>query len=308
MVYDPEGSVFPCVCDGSRYRSLIRQRGGETAYKEWLALEAAMAPLQQGAALFPAAALRADPGIVLTAARFGPALLKTAFLVNDLTGPFSNIVDRHVTDPWLRNFIDLECFVLSGMLAKDTIAAEMAFMFMERNSGNSTIDYPIGGSEAIVAALVRAIERRGGKIMLRCKVDRILLEGGKATGVVLQQRPATKKAGMQPELIRARRAVVSNASVWDTCGLLNKEEDVPQSFLRDSMATPRTGSFMHVSGSYCFLVAAIKQPNTAHFTSSPANPSPPSPFPLSPTLRAAAAPRHRRHRPSQGLGLPSPFC
>lgn len=44
-----------------------------------------------------------------------------------------------VTNPWLRAFIDLECFVLSGMTAKDTIAAEMAFMFMERNSGKSSI-------------------------------------------------------------------------------------------------------------------------------------------------------------------------
>lgn len=52
--------------------------------------------------------------------------------------------------------------MLSGMLAKDTICAEMAFMFMERNDGVSSIDYPIGGSEAIVDALVRGIEKNGG--------------------------------------------------------------------------------------------------------------------------------------------------
>ena len=33
------------------------------------------------------------------------------------------IVDQVVTDPWLRAFLDLECFVLSGMTAKDTICA-----------------------------------------------------------------------------------------------------------------------------------------------------------------------------------------
>jgi len=43
-------------------------------------------------------------------------------------GPFSKVVDRHVSNPWLRRLLDLECFVLSGMEAKDTIAAEMAFM------------------------------------------------------------------------------------------------------------------------------------------------------------------------------------
>lgn len=45
--------------------------------------------------------------------------------------------------------------MLSGMTAKDTIAAEMAFMFMERNSGKSSIDYPMGGSAAIIDALIR---------------------------------------------------------------------------------------------------------------------------------------------------------
>jgi len=28
-----------------------------------------------------------------------------------------------VTDPWLRSLMDLECFVLSGMLAQDTLTA-----------------------------------------------------------------------------------------------------------------------------------------------------------------------------------------
>jgi hypothetical protein len=79
-----------------------------------------------------------------------------------------------VTNPWLRSFIDLECFVLSGMLARDTIAAEMAFMFMERNSGRSSIDYPLGGSKAIVDALIRGgwnaifLCREGADRVLRC--------------------------------------------------------------------------------------------------------------------------------------------
>lgn len=28
-----------------------------------------------------------------------------------------------MTDPWLRSLMDLECFVLSGMLAQDTLTA-----------------------------------------------------------------------------------------------------------------------------------------------------------------------------------------
>jgi hypothetical protein len=60
-----------------------------------------------------------------------------------LQGPFSAVVDRHVSDPWLRSLLDLECFVLSGMLARDTLTAEMAFMFMERSRGRGRIDYPV---------------------------------------------------------------------------------------------------------------------------------------------------------------------
>jgi hypothetical protein len=61
-----------------------------------------------------------------------------------LQGPFSAVVDKHVRDPWLKSMLNLECFVLSGMLAKDTLAAEMVFMFMERGQGRNRIDYPVG--------------------------------------------------------------------------------------------------------------------------------------------------------------------
>lgn len=53
----------------------------------------------------------------------------------------------------------------------------MAFMFMERNAGKSTIDYPVGGSRAIVDALVRGIRKHGGRVMLRAPVQEVLLEG-----------------------------------------------------------------------------------------------------------------------------------
>lgn len=48
-----------------------------------------MAPLQVGAALLPAAALRADPAVALTMARFGPGLIKAGLVAGQLTGPFS---------------------------------------------------------------------------------------------------------------------------------------------------------------------------------------------------------------------------
>ena len=240
ITYTPEGD-FPCVCDREDYINMIHRFGGERAKAQWLALEEKMKPLQKGASLFPAAAIRSDIGIILTAMQFGPALLSTGLYANQLTGPFGAIVDQVVDDPWLKNFLDLECFVLSGMKAKDTIAAEMAFMFMERNGGESTIDYPMGGSGAIVDALTRGIEKHKGRILLSTHVDKVLIENGRAVGVTIKSKTEKKL-----KTIRAKKAVVSNASVWDTAALLRSSGFDNNRILEEKSSTPTTGSFMHL--------------------------------------------------------------
>lgn len=240
ITYTPEG-IFPCVCNRDEYIAMIERAGGKRAYNQWLQLEEKMKPLQKGASLFPAAAIRSDIGIILTAMQFGPALLSTGLYAKQLTGPFGDIVDQVVDDPWLKNFLDLECFVLSGMKAKDTIAAEMAFMFMERNGGNSTIDYPLGGSGAIVDALTRGIHKYGGKVLLSTNVENIILENDKATGVRVK---SLKHKSLTT--IKARKAVVSNASVWDTAKMLKSSGFDNPAVLEEKLGTPTTGSFMHL--------------------------------------------------------------
>ncbi|KAL3152692.1 hypothetical protein ABBQ38_012286 [Trebouxia sp. C0009 RCD-2024] len=243
VTHTPEGS-FATVCNGNRYAEMVRSQGGETALKQWKQLEDKMRPLQQGAALFPAAALRSDPGVVLSMLRFGPKLALTGLQAPTLTAPFAKVVDQVVTDPWLRKFLDLECFVLSGMLAKDTICAEMAFMLMERNREGSTIDYPMGGTSSIVDALRRGIEKHGGKIMLGSHVEEILVKGGKANGVRIHPANSRKP----PTFIKARKGVISNASVWDTQTLLPNQDITPkqQQWSEEAKRTPQTGSFMHL--------------------------------------------------------------
>lgn len=53
---------------------------------------------------------------------------------------------------------------------------------------------------------VRGIEKLGGRVELRSHVEEIIVEGGKAVGVRLRSG----------NIVRARKAVVSNASIWDT--------------------------------------------------------------------------------------------
>lgn len=219
-------SPFPCVADAQAYSEQIERLAGPVALQQWRALEQRMKPLQKGAATFPAAALRADPAVLLTALRFfGLDAAAAGLVAGQLTGPFADVLDAAgVTDPTLRALIDLECFVLSGMPAKDTLAAEMAFMFAERGRGIDRIDYPLGGSGSIVEALVRGIEKHGGRVVLRAEVDEVLVEGGRAVGVALRQRGAgggaggagNGSSGGRREVVRATKAVVSNASAWAT--------------------------------------------------------------------------------------------
>ena len=65
---------------------------------------------------------------------------------------------------------------------------------------------------------------------------------GRAAGVKLKPRNP-KKGGS--EFIRARKAVVSNASLWDTQKLL-PQDAVPQKWRADADQTEQCGSFMHL--------------------------------------------------------------
>jgi hypothetical protein len=70
---------------------LDRVRGPQAA-KEWRALQEHMRPLASAAAMLPPAAMRADPGVLLTAvARYLPALLANGANAAQLTGPFSKV-------------------------------------------------------------------------------------------------------------------------------------------------------------------------------------------------------------------------
>jgi phytoene dehydrogenase-like protein len=73
------------------------------------------------------------------------------------------------------------------------------------------LQWPRGGPQAIADALVRGLRKHGGKLLLNCHVQQLIQgPGGKAAGVQLRDG----------SVVRARRAVVSNASTWDTQKLL----------------------------------------------------------------------------------------
>lgn len=70
---------------------------------------------------------------------------------------------------------------------------------------------PVGGSGALPDALVRLIESRGGRVLTGQPVERVLVRGGRAAGVVTADGSA----------FEARRAVLSSAHLTQVAGMLD---------------------------------------------------------------------------------------
>jgi phytoene dehydrogenase-like protein len=228
----PEGP-FTMTVDADRYARELGRYCSAEGLEEWKALRAEMERLAAGIGEIPTLAMRADAGAAVTFTRFARALVKALPGARELQKPFSSLVDRTISDPFLRRMLDYECFVLSGVPANGTILAEMVFMFRERH--RTRVEYPLGGSQAIVAALIRGLEKHGGELRLGSRVESVLVSGGRATGVALARGGE----------IRARKAVVSNLSVWDTPRLL-PEGALPGDYLEKASATPQCDSFVHL--------------------------------------------------------------
>jgi phytoene dehydrogenase-like protein len=230
----PEGD-FDTTVGAEQFSQVLMRLRGDRAVKEWRQLQQVMEPLANAATAIPPAALRFDWGAVKTVSRFAPSLLRHSANVLKLTGPFSKIMDGIVKDPFIQNWLNLLCFLLSGLPADGTSAAEVAFMFADWYRPGVVLDYPIGGSGALVNALVEGLERHGGKLMLAAHVEQVLVEGDRAVGVRLRNG----------EEIRAEKAVISGTSVWDTLKLL-PEKSVSEKFRTQRQAIPECDSFMHL--------------------------------------------------------------
>ncbi|XGB41457.1 MAG: NAD(P)/FAD-dependent oxidoreductase [Nodosilinea sp. LVE1205-7] len=229
----PEG-YFRATVGAEAFTELLAQWRGSEAVTEWQALQRLMEPLKAASTAIPPIALRSDWGVLRTLYPFLTDVLKQTRSLIQLSGPFSQLLAGVVQDPFLRNWLDLLCFMLSGLPAQGTLAAEMAFMFADWYRPEVRLDYPEGGGGALIDALVRGLTRHGGELRLRTTVQQIILQGQRAVGVQLSTG----------EQIRARHAVVSNASGWDTLKLL-PDQTAPTAVLTRQQAPP-CPSFMHL--------------------------------------------------------------
>ncbi len=230
----PEGN-FNTTVGADDFCKTLQQLRGESAVQEWRNLQQEMQPLAAAVNALPPLAIRNDLSVAIAVAKYLPATIWHTPNILRLTGAFKSIMDGVVKDQFIRNWLDLLCFLLSGLPASGTSGAEMAFMFAEWYKPGVVLDYPIGGSGALVDALVRGLKKYGGKLLLNSHVEEIIVKKNRAVGVRL-------KGGKE---LTATKAVISNASVWDTLKLL-PDDAVPRKFIQERKATPECDSFMHL--------------------------------------------------------------
>lgn len=230
----PEG-LFRAEIGSTAFEEVLRKISGEEGVKEWRQLLKAIAPLSEAVMSVPTASIRSDAGVIFTMGKFAPSLLPSVGKVGQLTGAFDQVIKDIVKDKFIYNWLNLLCFLLSGLPLEHTSAAEVAFMFADWYRPGVALDYPIGGGGAIVDALVRGLEKYGGELKLNAHVEEIIIENQRAVGVKLRNG----------QTIKAPQAVISNASVWDTLKLISPDS-LPPGYRQQKAATPMCDSFMHL--------------------------------------------------------------
>ncbi|CAL6393164.1 unnamed protein product [Bathycoccus prasinos] len=190
----------------------------------------------------PTIALRTDWRILLVIGkRYLEKMSKLGKYGGVLGQPTNALLDfLDVRDPWVKYLCDLECFLLSGMDASGTVSAEFASVFGASDYFKKS-EFPVGGGKAISDALVRAIEKRGGEIRVNAHVIEVALNDKKDEAIGVRMR-------MDPEVvIKAKKGVLSNASVWDTYEkLLPKDVKISAQEYQKNTTIDCSDSFMHI--------------------------------------------------------------
>ncbi len=80
-----------------------------------------------------------------------------------------------------KSFLDADIFLRTGMTTDEITAAAGSIALIDHHVGG--IYYPLGGTQRIPERLEKSIIENGGEILLRTRVEKILIESEKAYGV-----------------------------------------------------------------------------------------------------------------------------
>lgn len=137
ITYDIWTGFFPEAPEGFRqsvgataFETTLRKYGGPNALNEWKLLSSALRPLAEGVMKLPTVAIRPDLGAIRTIVLpYLVPLFKTIKQGQKLTRPFSKFYEElEIKDSFLKNYMNLLCFLLQGLPDYGTSSAVMAYM------------------------------------------------------------------------------------------------------------------------------------------------------------------------------------
>ena len=119
------------------------------------------------------------------------------------------------------------------MCIRDRNTAAMATLFNEWFQPNSYLEYPKGGSESIVKALINGFKKNGGELLLSSRVKRINFNKNIATGITLEN-----------DSIFSCESVVMNTDVWNLKNLIPNE--ISKKWKKKALNPNKCDSFLHI--------------------------------------------------------------
>lgn len=248
--WTPEGHWRFPIGSLEQFEATLREQcgeDGELAIAQWNALRERLRTLSGSTKAVSLLNLRQDIGFLATTAGSLPYVARHPDIFGDLTMLFDSlhkVVDEYVTVPFLRNFIDTMC-IFCGFPAKGAMTAHMLYILERFFDPEAAFTVPLGGTCGIADALVRGLEKFGGKLELNAHVEKVLVEDGRATGITLRNG----------KTVRAKKAVVANLTPFDVAKLLRQsEEEKAKAPLPPAVAEwtaqfaklPRHGAIMHL--------------------------------------------------------------
>ena len=212
--------------------------------------------LSESSAYIPPLALRGDIGAIVTMIPYLFKFLQIGLKGTLLTGSFTNCMKLYgVQDKFVSQWFDYLAFALSGLDAAHTQAAPVAYTMIDLHREGALLDYPKGGLESLIQALVKGLTMDrgdgvgGGELRLNSRVKQFVLEESndlaKCSGVVLEDGT----------VINAKHGVICNAPLWNMAKLLEDSITNPQDFAvakavkdvrKQADEMQMTGSFMHL--------------------------------------------------------------
>lgn len=157
---------------------------------------------------------------------------------DDIT--FKDWLDRETSNEEVKNLFQGFCAALMGTNLHEIPAGEF-FRFMRYSSRGSRFGMAPAGNGANMDALAAAIESRGSKVLRHAACNRIVVEDGRATGVII------KEPGEAERFIEAD-VVISNAGPVRTIELAGgRERFADPAYLARLDASPHEAPIFHIS-------------------------------------------------------------